>query len=311
MTSDGPILITGAEGFVGGALRERIMETWPESRVVGSTRSLQNVSDSETTIKLDLGRDELVEALGRLSPSLVFHLAARSSVGESLDTAWLTFSDNVGSCLALARAMREATPGVPLVFASSGEVYGASFNVAAPISETEPPTPQNAYARSKLASEFALTDILEAVSPVVILRLFNHFGPAQDERFVVSAFASQIRRMREPGGERRLKVGNLDPIRDFLPVADVLDAYIAAAILARRATPGANVYNVGSGQGRSIRSVLADLLRLSGLDVEIHVDPSRVRRSDIPRAVGDPAKFIAATNWKPRAHWDDALAAML
>jgi nucleoside-diphosphate-sugar epimerase len=97
MTSDGPILITGAEGFVGGALRERIMETWPESRVVGSTRSLQNVSDSETTIKLDLGRDELVEALGRLSPSLVFHLAARSSVGESLDTAWLTFSDNVGS----------------------------------------------------------------------------------------------------------------------------------------------------------------------------------------------------------------------
>src|ERR1700721_149886 len=96
----GPILITGAEGFVGRALGMRLAALWPRERIVGSTRAAEPLAAFHETIKLDLECDDLFEAFGRLKPSLVFHLAARSSVAESAERGWTTFSDNVGSSIA-------------------------------------------------------------------------------------------------------------------------------------------------------------------------------------------------------------------
>lgn len=311
MSTSRTILVTGAEGFAGRRLVAALAGAMPTARIVGTTRGGEAVPGCHAVPTLDLTRGDITAALRAERPALVFHLAARSSVAQSFGQSHLTFTDNVTACLRLAEALRETMPGTPLVFASSGEVYGAAFRREAPIRETTPPEPQNAYARSKLVGEFAFADILAPVSPVICLRLFNHFGPGQDERFVIPSFAAQLRAIAAGRQAPVIKVGNLDAVRDFLPVADVLAAYLAAAGLAQQSEPALRTYNIGSGAGRSIRSILEHLVRLSGLKVSIDVDPDRLRPSDIPQAIADSAAFCAATGWQPAADWDAALTDLL
>ena len=305
------ILVTGAEGFVGRTLAAHLRRTMPGAHLIGTTRAPQDVPGFDETHAADLSHGDVPAVLALTRPDIVLHLAARSSVAEGISAAGETFADNMTASLALAGAMRTVLPGIPLVFASSGEVYGSSFNLECPVTEQTPPAPQNAYARSKLAGEFAFTDILGSVSPVLILRLFNHFGPGQDERFVIPTFAGQLRRMMHEAAPRRMRVGNLDATRDFLPVADVMAAYSAALSLARRRRAGAEVFNVASGIGRSIRSVLDDLIRQAGFEVTIEVDPARLRPSEVPKAVGNAEKFQIATGWTAASDWSDALSGML
>lgn len=311
MRRDGPILITGAEGFAGRALGGYLKAAWPDAVLLGTTRTGEAVAGFDAAHEVDLTHGDVAGAIRRLRPVLVYHLAARSSVAQSLGAGDLTFTDNVTAAMRLAAAMRAEVPGVPLVFASSGEVYGRGFLTSAPIGETQPPLPQNAYARSKLAGEFAFADILAPVSPVVVLRLFNHFGPGQDERFVIPAFAAQLKRIAAGVQPPEILTGNLDAVRDFLPLADVLRAYRAAGERAMAGAPGLAVFNVASGNGRSIRSVLEELIGLSGLEVTLRLDPARLRPSEIPLAVGDSTAFRTAAGWAPEADWRDALAAML
>jgi len=308
--AQGSILITGAEGFVGRALGMHVKQAFPDRLVVGTTRTGETVAGFDRSVEVDLTHGDVAAALREIRPAVVLHLAARSSVAQSQGASHLTFTDNVTAALRLAEAMRRDLAGVPLVFASSGEVYGAVFAAGQAVRETVAPAPQNAYARSKLAGEFAFRDILAPVSPVIALRLFNHFGIGQDERFVVASFAGQIRAI-PPGGHGEVLTGNLDAARDFLPLADVLAAYAAAIRLALAMAPGFLLYNIASGEGRTIRSILDALIAASGRTVTIRPDPARMRPSDIPYAAGDATAFRAATGWQLHADWRGALAAML
>ncbi|MCA0425602.1 MAG: GDP-mannose 4,6-dehydratase [Proteobacteria bacterium] len=304
------ILITGAEGFVGRALAARIRAEWPGITLTGTSRQIDGVTACHERIVLDLAHGDITEALHAAQPDAILHLAARSSVAQGLSASAETFDDNVTGTLRLAKAVRQTCPGAAFLFASSGEVYGRSFNAACPITEDVAPAPQNAYARSKLAGEFAVTDVLASTNPVIILRLFNHFGPGQDERFVIPAFASQLRRIRDEGAPTVIRVGNLDAIRDFLPIGDVLAAYGAALALAAARGPSCETFNISSGTGRSIRSVLNDMIERTAMSVTVDVDPARLRPSDIPRAIGDSTRFRAATGWQPDHIWSAAIDGM-
>lgn len=304
------VLITGAEGFVGRALAASLRAGVPQLHLIGTSRQPGGTACHETIV-LDLVSGDIRAALAATRPEAVLHLAARSSVAQGFSAAAETFDDNLTGTVRLARALRNECPGVPIIFASSSEVYGKSFNLCCPVTEETPPAPQNAYARSKLAGEFALTDLIGASNPLVILRLFNHFGPGQDERFVIPSFAGQLRRLSGQSGDRTISVGNLEAERDFLPVSDVIAAYQAALALVTGGKPGVKLYNVASGQGRSIRSILDALIAASRLEVAVRIDPDRLRPSDIPRAVGDNARFRAETGWQSQADFQAALAAML
>ncbi|HET9030050.1 MAG TPA: GDP-mannose 4,6-dehydratase [Candidatus Aquilonibacter sp.] len=286
-------LVTGATGFVGGYLIAALHEAGDETFPCGGPQD-------DHAFPLDLADSSAIRAaLDLAQPDVVFHLAAQTFVPDSSASPQPTYEANVLGTANVARAIREygQTARAPrLVFTSSAEVYGRQPDDAFPLKETAPLHPSNPYAASKAAAEMLLAG--EAASfglDVVIARAFNHIGPGQNERFVVSSFASQLARI-----ARRetsiLQVGNLSAKRDFLDVRDVVRAYVA---LAKDGVSG-ETYNVCSGIAYPIRDVLRELILAAHVPVEVREDADRMRPSDTPLFVGDNTKLRAATGWEPQ-----------
>lgn len=307
------VLVTGAFGFVGrhltSALRQRLPAT---ARVIAAGHdSAPSNQPGLETVAIDITDAGAVDQLvASLRPSHVIHLAARSSVQQAHNAALATHEANVAGTLTLAAAMRRHVPGARMIFASTGEIYGRAFASGEALAETSPVLPGNPYARSKLAAEIALQDTLADTCPVIALRLLNHTGVGQDERFVVPSFAAQIARIEAGLSPPVVRVGNLTAERDFLDVADVIDAYVLALGLADSAR-GYQVYNVASGIPRSIASILEELRGLARVGLTVEEDPARMRPSDIPRAVCDAGAFRQATGWAPGRAWSATLADVL
>ncbi len=245
--------------------------------------------------------DELCEAVAAARPEAIYHLAAITNVGESWDAPRHTFEVNaVGTLNLLEAARRLPSPPVVLLVCSA-EVYGRVGPEDLPLTEESPLRPVSPYAASKVAAEFlGLQAFLAHGLPVIRVRAFNHIGPGQAPTFVVSSLAGQI--AKTPGGV--VKVGNLEPRRDFTDVRDVVRAY---RLLVERGTPG-DVYNVCSGRAVAISDVAERLLALAGRDLRLEVDPARVRAVEVPVLLGDPAKLIAATGWTIEYSLDRTLA---
>jgi len=140
----------------------------------------------------------------------------------------------------------------------------------------------------------------------VVARPFAHTGPGQDARFVVPSLAQRLK-LAQRTGAPVVKVGNLEPVREFLHVRDVVDAYVR---LLARGQPG-EVYNVASGQGLSLEELLFKLAGLVGVRVIPEADPDLMRPADIPHLVGDAGKLRALTGWAPRCSLEDTLREVL
>ena len=243
-------------------------------------------------------------------PERVFHLAGLSSIRQSEGAARKAYEANVNGAGSLARGLCAHAPGAAVIFASSGEVYGGAFKSGDALAETAPVRPLNVYARSKLAAEILFQDVLSESCPVIALRLLNHSGPGQDERFVVPSFAAQIARIEKGLIPPRLAVGNLDVNRDFLDVADVIDAYMKALVLADSAK-GFQIYNIASGKLRSIRSILDRLVGLAQVKPSVEQSSELVRPVEIRSTLCDASAFQARTGWRPKRDFDETTAAIL
>jgi GDP-4-dehydro-6-deoxy-D-mannose reductase len=285
-------LVTGSTGFVGSYLVDALKARGDDVFACGGP-------GDRHAFPLDLADPATVRAaLDLAQPDLVFHLAAQTFVPDSLATPDETYRANVTGTANVARAIREyaADERMPrLLFTSSAEVYGRQPEDAFPLRERTALAPSNPYAASKAAAEMLLLgEIASFGLDVVIARSFNTIGPGQNERFVISNFASQIARI-AGGAEPVLYVGNLDAKRDFLDVRDVVQAYIA---LANDGLAG-ETYNVCSGVAYPIRDALRELIIAAHVPVEVREDPARMRPSDTPLFVGDNTKLRSATGWKP------------
>ncbi|MGH2510842.1 MAG: GDP-mannose 4,6-dehydratase, partial [Ktedonobacteraceae bacterium] len=139
--------------------------------------------------------------------------------------------------------------------------------------------------------------------PIVRARPFTHFGPRQPATFVIASFAQQIARIEAGKVPPILQVGNLQARRDFLPVEDVVAAYM---VLAEQGTPG-EAYNIGSGHARSIQSILDLLLTLTTASISVSQDPTRLRSVDIPLLEADISRIRAQTSWEPAVPFEVAL----
>ena len=242
------------------------------------------------------------------APDAVLHLAAQSWVPDALRDPATTLQVNLFGTLNLLQALKRSAFRGRMIYVGTGDVYGVVPEDALPVAETRLPAPRNPYSVSKLAAEalcFQWT-VTEGMD-IVLARPFNHIGRGQSDRFVVSDFARQIVQIRQGRRKPVVAVGDIDVTRDFTDVRDVVHAYFALLASGARG----EVYNVCSGQDRSIRSVLGRLAELAGIDIAIEQDPARLRKAEQRRICGNPSKIRRATGWEAAIPLDESLAEML
>ncbi|MFN2471687.1 MAG: GDP-mannose 4,6-dehydratase [Gaiellaceae bacterium] len=279
---DGSVLVTGAQGFVGGHL-------------------LRELGNSALATHADVtDPDALARTLGDVQPVAVVHLAALSWVPESWRDPARVWAVNAVGTVNLLEAVRAECAQARVLVVSTGEVYGRAEVLPTP--ENSPVSPVSPYAASKAAAEVAALQVRETGLDVVVARPFQHEGPGRDEQFAVGSWTHQIARLEAAGGGELL-VGNLDAERDLTDVRDVCRAY---RLLLDPAVQG-GVYNVASGRTVTMRRVVELLVELATVPVDVKPDPERLRPLDLPVLCGDATRLRAATGWRPEIELEQTL----
>jgi GDP-4-dehydro-6-deoxy-D-mannose reductase len=306
------VLVTGAGGFVGRWLLRALVAEGHEvlgTRLPGEAPPAFLAEAGHQPVRwlpLELQDTGSVRAAVDESPDAVVHLAAIASGAEARRDPGLAWEINAAGTARLADALgagRQAGVTDPLLLlVSTAEVYGA-ISPPRPRREEDPPAPVSPYAASKLGAEIAVFETARRSGlRVCVARAFPHTGPEQTDRYVIPAFARRLKAARRLGADI-VKTGNLEPIRDFLDVRDVVQAYLS---LLRHGEPG-EVYNVASGQGLSLHAIFLRLADLIGVRARPEVDRELTRPADLAHLVGDPSRLCQRTGWAPRYTIDQTL----
>lgn len=308
------VLVTGVSGFVGGHLVEHLVGsgdqvvglssrgTWP-----ASLAHLARLARLERLDLADVAEDDFVDLLRRKQPEAIYHLAAQANPSRSVADPRGTWALNLGGTLNLLEAVKASGLGPRVLLVGSGVCYGNPAPEHLPVSESCPLRPNNPYAASKAAADLlGLQHHLGHGTDVVMARPFNHAGPRQSDDYVLSSFARQVAEV-EAGLRPRIEHGNLEVVRDFTDVRDIVRAY---RLLVLRGRAG-EVYNVGTGRDVPLSAMLATLRSLARSPVEARVDPARFRPVDQPRLLADASKLRAGTDWEPRYSIEQTLSDML
>lgn len=306
------ILVTGGAGFVGGYLVTALRQELGDDVAICLTSRSGDVSSSDLPVEpLDVTDAAAVtEMVKRFGPTHIVHLAGLAAVPAASANADIAWQVHLFGTLNLANAILEHAPECTLVFIGSGQVYGSTARLGQPLTEDALLAPTNEYALTKAAADLALGSLAERGLRCVRLRPFNHTGPGQSEEFVIPSFAMQIARIEAGQQSPVIHVGNLEAERDFLDVRDVTAAY--AKVIARSAqlAPGV-IFNIASGAPCRIGDILDSLIRISGTEISIEQDTSRLRAVDTPRFVGDSRRARLALDWTPCFEFDETLRQIL
>jgi len=308
-------LITGITGFAGSHLAEYLLAEQPAVDIHGTYRwrsRRDNIEQLEG--KIHLHECELKDyhsvhkTLKLIRPDYIFHLAAQSFVPSSWTAPAETLSTNIIAQTNLFEVCRTLQLDPVIQIACSSEEYGLVLPDEVPITESNPLRPLSPYAVSKVSQDFLGYQYFQSYGLKVIrTRGFNHTGPRRGDVFVTSNFARQIAAIELGLSEPVIRVGNLDAVRDFTDVRDMVRAYWLAVV---RGRPG-EVYNIATGKGITIEKLLGRLLALAEVEVRIEVDPARLRPSDVEILIGDSGKFRADTGWEPRIPFEQTLRDLL
>ena len=305
------VLVTGSNGFVGQKLVPFLLRR--DHTVIAAHLPGDDVArlagPGVTAVPLDLrSASSIRRALGA-HPDAVVHLAAVASGGVARIDPGLAWEINAAGTARILDEVTKASSGsstpTRFLLASSIEVYGAGE--PRPRRETDPVNPCSPYAASKRGAELACLETSSRTGlPVVIARTTNHTGAGQDGQYFVPAYVDRITRAKA-AGEGMVRSGNLEPVRDFLDVADVVEAYVA--LLERDDLVG--IFNVSSGVGRRLAEVVSLIAELADADVGVRPDPALERPADIPHLVGDNGRLVGETGWGPKVGLEETLRTMI
>ena len=291
------VLVTGAAGFAGSHLLEHLAGS---ADVVGWSRSAppSDLASLARWQRVDiLDRDQVESALREIRPSSIFHCAGLPNVAESWSDTAAPFAANVLGTHRIFEALARLGCKSRILIAGSAQVYAPS-NAA--IDEEHPIAPTSPYGLSKLAQEqLALQAGVDSLE-VIVTRSFNHTGPRQKPAFVAPSLARQVALIERGALEPVIKVGNLDAQRDMLDVRDTVRAYAA---LMNDGRPG-TIYNVASGVGRPVQTLVDAVVARARVPISIERDPARLRANDIPILVGNPQRLRTQTGWRPQVSFD-------
>lgn len=277
-------------------MMERLAEVGHEA--IPMTRDDADLADREATIGFIAGQ----QADG------IFHLAAaETSVARSWAEPAQAIEGNLSTTLSVLEAARSLSPSPRTLFVSSSEVYGEPADAQAKITEETPANPQSPYALSKHLGEKSCQlywDQFEV--PVMMVRAFNHIGPGQREQLVFPSFARQIADIESGDGEGEMRVGDLDGIRDFVDVRDMVEAY---RLVMERGQPG-EIYNAAPGRPRTVRSVLDMMIEMSDAEIGVVPDPALFRPNNIMVSRNDSTK-LRDLGWQPDIGIEQTIAEVM
>ena len=308
------ILITGAGGFVGMHALNFIERQMPDTEVWACSRKLDPAAQKKYAfakwVQIDmldaLALDTLVK---KAQPNFIIHLASASSVGYSWQHPRESTLNNLNIYLNLLEAVRTHSKSSRVLSVGSSEVYGKVEAKDLPLKEECTIHAASPYGVAR-ASQEALSNVYRDGYGVDIIstRSFNHFGPGQDSRFALPSFARQIAEAKNKGHSRcHLKVGNIDVIRDFTDVRDVVEAYF---LLLNQGTSG-RVYNICSGKGQTLKDIIEMMGAYTQIALDLTVLPELVRPQDLPIIVGSNHRLHQELGWLPRINFKDTVKGVM
>jgi GDP-4-dehydro-6-deoxy-D-mannose reductase len=306
------ILVTGGTGFAGSHLVEQLLKTHPPELIHVTTYSsrpsfIDQLLPESNIHQLDL-RDAAATAhlIEDIQPTHLYHLAALAAVGSSFGKTIQVMNQNTEIQFSVLEALRLHAPQTRTLVVGSAQEYDVFAHMndqgEAILNESAQLGPANPYGVSKVAQDLlALSYFYTYHLPIIRVRPFNHIGERQELGFAIADFAQQMVHV-ERGQLDHIAVGNLEAVRDFTDVKDVVQGY---ELVMEKGTLG-EVYNVGSGQGRTMQSMLDALLALANTTIEVKVDQHRLRPLDVKSIIADSSK-LQALGWQPQIAISDTL----
>ena len=294
------ILVTGADGFIGSHLTEQLVRQGYDVRPFVLYNSFgswgwldQAPEDIKSSIDVFAGdiRDPYGVRVAMKGCDAVLHLAALIAIPYSYHSPETYIDTNIKGTLNILQAAKDLNVS-RIIQTSTSEVYGSARFV--PITEEHPLQGQSPYSASKIAADqLAYSFFASFGLPVVIARPFNTYGPRQSARAVIPAIITQI-----ASGQHELKLGAINPTRDFNFVADTVNAFVCA--LESEKGIG-EVVNFGSNFEISIGDTLNLIAELMGVEVKVVTDEVRMRpeKSEVQRLWADNQKAFELFNWRP------------
>lgn len=300
-TKLGRVLVTGADGFIGSHLTEKLVRDGHEVRafvLYNSQNSwgwLDHIA-SDVRRQLDVFAGDIRDPHGVRRAmggcDVVFHLAALIAIPYSYHSPDTYVETNIKGTLNVVQAARDLGTS-KVIHTSTSEVYGSARFV--PITEDHPLQGQSPYSASKIgADQIALSFHRSFGTPIAVLRPFNTYGPRQSARAVIPTIVTQL-----AAGQRRIRLGSLHPTRDFSFVADTVNGFLAISQAGDDAV--GEVVNIGSGFEIAIGAVAREIASIMGVEIEIETDDSRIRpaNSEVERLWAGTDKAARLLNWRP------------
>jgi NAD dependent epimerase/dehydratase len=300
------VLVTGAGGFIGSHLAERLVREGARVRALVHYNSLGHrgwLEESSLLSDMDVVTGDVAQsdsvASAMKEVEVVFHLAALIGIPYSYRTPRSYLAANVEGTLNVLEQAR-AAGDLTVVHTSTSEVYGSAVFV--PMTEEHPLVGQSPYAATKIAADKLVEAFHRSFGvPTVTVRPFNTFGPRQSLRAVIPTVIAQCM----AGGPIRL--GNLHPVRDFNYVDNTVEGFLLAADAGKRVA-GATM-NLASGRGVAIGELVALVQKLLSVDLPVVVEDERRRpeASEVDRLVGDASKAQRLLGWTPQTSLEEGV----
>lgn len=292
------ILITGINGFVGKHLAREVYSRGLQVYGIGNNED--KVSEEITDIvvkysKCDIANPESVKSLNLTEVSGIINLAGLANVGVSFSQPELFMKVNVDVLRVLAEEYFKQNPKGRMLAVSSGSIYDPFQSM--PLKEDSDLLAEaSPYALSKIAMEKEATKIRENGFDCVVARPFNHIGPGQGLGFLVPDMINKLRNIDK--GKPDLVVGNIDTVRDYTDVRDIVRAYVDL-ITANKLNH--STYNICSGNGKSGKEIIETISQALGIDQNLNLikDESLFRPNDPPKHIGDHKLISTDTSWEP------------
>ncbi len=313
------VFITGITGFVGSHLVDFLLKN-TDIEVHGLIRwrsPKENIIHCIDKINLHYGDlldfSSLYRIINKIKPEKIVHLASISYVSYSFEVPVSTLETNIiGTCnlLEVIRIIKEKDGYNPVIqIVSSSECYGQVQKNEIPIIEDCPLRPASPYAVSKVGEDMLGYQYWKSYGLKTIrTRAFTHTGIRRNEVFCVSTFAKQIAMIEKNKQKPVIYVGNLDSVRTFADVRDMVRAYW---LLINKCESG-EVYNIGGNITITVGEMLDKLIKLSNIkNIKVEIDPKRLRPSDVTLQIPCIDKFVKITGWKPEISFEKTLIDIL